>query len=443
MAIYHLSVSVVRRCGPANGPSERAARRASWKRGGVEKDRSAVGSAAYRAGVCLTDEHDGRVHDYRRKLGVYGAEILLPAAAPMWMGERSRLWNAVELAEARFDARVAREMNIALPIELSAEQRVELVRSFVRAEITRLGVVADVAYHDFGPGSVNPHVHVMMTLRTISADGFGLRQREMDSWGVGPLTLVARWRQAWTSHVNAALLAAGVDARIDDRSLVEQGAQRIASVHIGPRWTALNVARPATPMASRDMRSQANAAIADINVIRGQQLERRILDSPHPAAAARATTAHWQRMLEAWDRRHDLVTMRRRIMTPIPTARSLLEQSPKYRRRSDVRDMVMRSAAVALQRAKAVGIKYGERSQEAFDASALAAAAADRARRVDKLWKEWGAREWARWRQGVDGWDRQRGDDIAALAERDAIAVQLERWKLMVKNDLPAYRLSA
>ena len=79
---------------------------------------------AYRAGEKLTNERDGITHDFSRKQGVEHAEIVLPEGVSAdWARDRSDLWNAAEFAEKRKDARVAREFEIALPHELSAEQR--------------------------------------------------------------------------------------------------------------------------------------------------------------------------------------------------------------------------------------------------------------------------------------------------------------------------------
>ncbi len=95
--------------------------------------RSAVASAAYRAGQCLTNERDGLTHDFTRRDGVEHSEIVLPeGASAEWALDRSALWNATEHAEKRKDARVAREFEIALPHELSQDERLETARAFAR-----------------------------------------------------------------------------------------------------------------------------------------------------------------------------------------------------------------------------------------------------------------------------------------------------------------------
>lgn len=94
--------------------------------------RSAVASAAYRAAARLHDDALGRDHDYTQKAGVIHSEILLPEAAPERWADRGTLWNEVEAGEKRRDAQLARDIEIALPRELSRAEAVELARDFVR-----------------------------------------------------------------------------------------------------------------------------------------------------------------------------------------------------------------------------------------------------------------------------------------------------------------------
>ena len=133
MAIYHLSAKVHSRSTGA----------------------SAVAAAAYRSGMELVDARTGEEHDYSRRTGVEGSEILAPEDSPDWVRDRSALWNAAEGAERRKDAQVAREVEVAAPVELSKEQRRELVQGFAEREFVARGMVADIAYHD-GDGSNPP-----------------------------------------------------------------------------------------------------------------------------------------------------------------------------------------------------------------------------------------------------------------------------------------------
>ena len=110
MAIYHLSVKTISR----------------------SAGRSATAAAAYRAGIKITDERTGELHDYSRKSGVEYTELVLPAHAPDWATNRAALWNAAEQAETRKNSTVAREFEIALPSELSPEERQRLAVDFAQ-----------------------------------------------------------------------------------------------------------------------------------------------------------------------------------------------------------------------------------------------------------------------------------------------------------------------
>lgn len=102
--------------------------------------RSAVAAAAYRSGTKLTNEWDGMTHDYTRKGGIVHAEIMLPAHAPPEFADRSILWNSVEQIEKARDSQLAREIEAALPRELSGEQQLALVRAYVKDNFVDKGI---------------------------------------------------------------------------------------------------------------------------------------------------------------------------------------------------------------------------------------------------------------------------------------------------------------
>ena len=131
--------------------------------------RSAVAAAAYRSGTRLTNEWDGLTHDYTRKGGVVHAEIMLPAHAPRSFADRYTLWNSVEQVEKARDSQLAREIEAALPRELTREQQLALVRAYVKDNFVDKGMCADFAIHDKGTG--NPHVHIMLTVRPLKENG--------------------------------------------------------------------------------------------------------------------------------------------------------------------------------------------------------------------------------------------------------------------------------
>ena len=133
-------------------------------------------------------------------------------------------------AEKRKDAQVAREVEFALPRELSADDCRDLARRFVTEEMTARGMVADLAIHDrsSSDGGRNPHAHVLLTMRRLGPDGFGPKEREWNK-----TELVETWREQWAAACNDALARAGEEARIDHRTLEEQGILREPTIHLG------------------------------------------------------------------------------------------------------------------------------------------------------------------------------------------------------------------
>lgn len=207
--------------------------------------RSAVAAAAYRAGVELVDARTGLVHDYTRKGGVELTDILTPDGQG---AERNVLWDAAEQAEKRKDARTAREWIVALPAELDAGQRRDLARDFAQALVERYGVAADLAIHapDREGDNRNHHAHILTTTRQVSRAPDGglvlgakahieLSDKARRERGLGAAAdEVKAVRELWEHTANAALERAGVDARIDARSLEAQGIDREATQHLGP-----------------------------------------------------------------------------------------------------------------------------------------------------------------------------------------------------------------
>lgn len=205
--------------------------------------RSAVAAIAYRTATKMLNERDGLLHDFTHKQGVEHAEIVLPEGVKAdWALDRSALWNAVERAEKRKDARVAREFEIALPHELSAEQRYQLTKVFAQDLANRYGAAVDFAIHRPSEnGDIrNHHAHVVMTTRQVTPDGLGektLIERE-NKWllNAGQPTShmqLGDIRQAWEEHANRSLMRAGLDIRIDHRSHLERGLEIEPTEHMG------------------------------------------------------------------------------------------------------------------------------------------------------------------------------------------------------------------
>ena len=232
MAIYHCSIQI-------------------FSRG---KGRPTVAAAAYRAGEQITNERDGTSHDYTRKKGIVHTEIILPDHAPSEYKDRSTLWNAVEKIEKAKNSQLAREIEIALPRELSLLENKSLVRRYVKENFVAKGMCADFAIHDKGDG--NPHAHIMLTMRPINEDGtwgakskkeyivdkngnkIRLKSGEWKSRKVpandwNEQTKAEEWREAWANIANRYLEKLNHADRIDHRSYERQGVDRIPTVHLG------------------------------------------------------------------------------------------------------------------------------------------------------------------------------------------------------------------
>ncbi len=202
----------------------------------------------------MTNEWDGRTHDYTHKPGVVHTEIMLPAHAPPEFSDRSTLWNSVEQIEKSGDAQLAREIEVALPVELSRAEQLALVRSFVRDNFVDAGMCADFALHDKGDG--NPHAHIMLTIRPLRPNGKwgpkcrkvydldshgnripdgkgGWKNHREDTTDWNNRENAEKWRAAWAAYANRALEAAGRPERIDHRSYERQGVEKIPTIHMG------------------------------------------------------------------------------------------------------------------------------------------------------------------------------------------------------------------
>lgn len=221
------SVSAKRKKGRAAGVADYRLSAQIIKR---SEGKSAIASAAYRSASRLYDERTGEAHDYGRKAGVIHCEIITPDNSPEWMHDRAQLWNAVEAAERRNDAQLAREIQLSLPHELDQAQRKTLLLDFVQEQFVNQGMIADVAIHEPTSGDDrNHHAHVMLTMRELAGDGFGKKNRDWNS-----PEILTNWREQWAHHQNRGLERHGHQARVDHRSFEAQGVDREPTQHLGP-----------------------------------------------------------------------------------------------------------------------------------------------------------------------------------------------------------------
>lgn len=233
MAIYHCTCKIISR----------------------GQGRSAVGAAAYRSGEKLYNEYDGIEHDYTKKGGVVYSEIMLCENAPKEYQDRQTLWNAVEQIEKSSKAQLAREYEVALPVELSREEQIKLVRDFAKENFVDNGMCVDFSIHDKEDG--NPHAHIMLTTRPIEQDNsWGVKQKKeyiLDKNGQKQYDkkkqtykcktvkttnwdskeFLQRSRESWAEKINQELEKKSLPQRIDHRSLKEQGVDRVPTIHEG------------------------------------------------------------------------------------------------------------------------------------------------------------------------------------------------------------------
>ena len=244
MAIYHCSVKII----------------------GRSKGKSVIAATAYRAGEKLYDRETGLTHDFTRKGGVVHRDILLPDHAPKEYMDRQILWESVTKVEKKTNAQLAREVEIALPVEFSRVVQLAVIRDYVQTNFVSKGMCADIAIHDKRNG--NPHAHILLTTRPIKADGtWGTKEKKdyaRDEDGnriplidkkTGKQKLgkrneklwkritvqandwndrgnVEKWRKSWADICNRYL---SMEQQIDHRSYERQGLPIVPMIHEGVR----------------------------------------------------------------------------------------------------------------------------------------------------------------------------------------------------------------
>ena len=142
----------------------------------------------------------------------------MPEAAPGSRGGATRTWLDAQEQASRKNARVIDKLEIALPLELDQAQRVELVRAFVRELAGGKAVPFFAAIHDKAgtKDAANPHAHVVIRdCDPVAGKGRVIGMSEKGS--------TERAREVWEQVCNEALRDMGHSARIDRRSLADQG----------------------------------------------------------------------------------------------------------------------------------------------------------------------------------------------------------------------------
>ncbi|EEC1353560.1 conjugal transfer protein, partial [Salmonella enterica subsp. enterica serovar Enteritidis] len=199
MAIFHLDFKIVKR----------------------SEGMTSVAKAAYHTRTRITDDRIGETYDFSHRTDLHGHIILAPVSAPAHIVESSSaLWNEVERVERQNNGQTARYFDVAIPVELSNDDKKKLVAEYCQKNFVDKGMIADIAFHDLD--SKNPHAHVMLTLKTIGPEGFGKKDR---SWN--DKKMVVQWRESWATMSNSYLETAGREERIDHRSLRTQCADAL------------------------------------------------------------------------------------------------------------------------------------------------------------------------------------------------------------------------
>ncbi|MEL6491425.1 MAG: MobQ family relaxase [Cyanobacteria bacterium J06621_3] len=263
---------------------------------GRSAGRSATAAAAYRSGEEIKDERTGQSHDYTGKSDIYDNEILKPENAPERYADRQTLWNEVEQREKRKDSQLCNEVMVALPAELTHEQKQQLTREYVQGEFVEQGMIADIGYHDFD--SHNPHAHIMLTMRSVNEEGFGKKKREWNRRDA-----VKDYRAHWADYANRALERAGHDVRIDHRSLKEQGIEREPQIHLGAQVMEMEAKGIQTRVGDESRRiSKVNRDIARRQKardkvqadIKDEQRDEQLRSQPQPTPEQQSSTEQTQ-----------------------------------------------------------------------------------------------------------------------------------------------------
>lgn len=284
MAIYHLSMQIISR----------------------SKGQSAVASASYRSGEKLYDERSQESKYYKREVQPE-TMILAPSNSPSWVQNREFLWNEVERTEKRKDSQLAREINIALPKELSNEQQTELIKGYVQDQFVDKGMVADIAIHR--DDKENPHAHIMLTMRTIDEHGFGKKNREWNAdfanakennrGFVKSSENCLSVREQWSEYANKALEKENIQERITHQSHADRGLEILPTVHLGHVASDMEKKGIETDRGNINRKvEQHNAIVYDLQKYREEKQQRQTLSKEQEQKKVVSFTNGEQKVLD-------------------------------------------------------------------------------------------------------------------------------------------------
>lgn len=249
--------------------------------------RSPVAKSAYISGEKIKSEYYNDSYDYRNKQGIVDKGILLPDNAPKEYEDRKILWNSLEEFEKQKNAQLARDFTIALPKELTDEERKELLLRFVNENFVKEGMIVDYAIHEKSD-SLNYHAHVLTTMRPLNPDGSwgakakkeyindengkplytkggNRKSRKVNLTNWNDKGNAEKWRKNYSDLCNEYLERGGYKKRVDHRSYVRQGLDILPEEHMGAANMALERKGIRTVVGDRNREiRKANSVIKDL-----------------------------------------------------------------------------------------------------------------------------------------------------------------------------------
>jgi ATP-dependent exoDNAse (exonuclease V) alpha subunit len=344
-------------------------------------------------------------HNYLGKRGVTHSEIMAPAAAPDWAHDREVLWNTVEASEFRKDSQLARLIEVGLPIELSADERVALVRDYVAEEFVAKGMIADFCVRG-DPN--NPHAHILLTLRALTSSGFGPKERRWNG-----KSALLEWRCAWAERVNEHLARAGHAARIDHRTLAAQQIEFMPERRIGVGRARQAGRTLPTHLAERIAEQQRIAKANGEAILEDPSVALRALTRQRPAftrqelvqylRARTQNAVEFDAVLTAVSQSSELVALAADNGEERFTSRDMIEAEKSLLRRT-ASMATRRGHGVALDRQNSISAQcmLSEAAQHAFvclvsegDAKALAVTGGAKAAIIAAASQAWGEQGFA------------------------------------------------
>lgn len=215
------------------------------------KNHSLAAKSAYISGEKLRDKYKNKTYNYSYRDDVKYKEILLPLEAPREFLDRQTFLDALNVAEKRKDAQMARVIVIALPNEFSLDENIALTKEFVNENFINLGYCADIAIH-IGelhkrrkPESIeavkerkdNPHAHIIIPFRMADKDGFQ-KDKKQSRLFYKRISL-KKWREEWARLINRELEKRGIEDRVSHLSHSARCIELEPTIYLGSKIMAL------------------------------------------------------------------------------------------------------------------------------------------------------------------------------------------------------------